>query len=135
MPVIATDVLLCDTIEDSNLHDEASKTLNVIDPWLILPDVIYEYALFLHREGVPSKKIKRGIDEFLEHPKGELVKVDQSLLQEMIQTLLRENCGSPLDKYSDLSVVMLADVLDDEVVSFRGDVRDFADERGVNVIP
>lgn len=42
--VIDTNVLVCDTFEDSIHHEGAARLLDSLDHWLIPPIVIYEYV-------------------------------------------------------------------------------------------
>lgn len=74
--VIDTNVLVYDTLEDSELHGLAAETLDTIDRWLLPSVVIEEFVSVMVKLGVKHDFISRKLSELLRGDAVELVPIE-----------------------------------------------------------
>jgi len=89
--LIDTNVLVYDTIEDSVFHEEAKKTLDKLDRWLIPSVVIEEFVLVLNQLNLKREIIGKKIDEILKSKRIEIVSIERSDLSSACISVLSEN--------------------------------------------
>ncbi|MDA4130893.1 MAG: PIN domain-containing protein [Thaumarchaeota archaeon] len=67
--VIDTNVLIFDTFEDSEFHEQASDRLNSLEKWC-LPDIVFhELMWFFESRAIELSKAKIKIEEYLTNEK------------------------------------------------------------------
>jgi len=89
--LIDTNVLVYDTIEDSVFHEEAKKTLDKLDRWLIPSVVIEEFVLVLNQLNLKREIKGKKIDEILKSKRIEIVSIERSDLSSACISVLSEN--------------------------------------------
>jgi len=67
--VIDTNVLIFDTFEDTQFHNEAQLTLDGLERWLIPSIVFHEYLWFMRAEGVELDFTRTKMTEYLTNTK------------------------------------------------------------------
>ena len=77
MSVVDTNVLIYDTFEDSEFHEEAKELLDSTLEWEIPTVVIIELVAVMNKLGIERSKIISKLKEILNHPKTCLVKIEK----------------------------------------------------------
>ncbi len=88
--VVDTNVLVFDTIEDSEFHELAAATLGKLDRWLVPTVVMEEYATVLGKLGLKRDFIRRKVSELLDPSRAEVVPVEETDLRSATEIISAE---------------------------------------------
>jgi len=133
MPVIDTNVLIYDTVEDSKYHDTAKEILDSIDPWSIPSIVIYEYVWFFKRQNYGPKEVKTLLKNYLTDPRKKIITDDGDHSINSFNILEDENLS--LKHFNDMIILSSTKGSDRSIATFDGKLRSIADRYDVELIP
>jgi len=133
MPVIDTNVLIYDTVEDSKYHEKAKDILDSIDPWSIPSIVIYEYVWFFKRQNYGPKEVKTLLENYLTDPKKKIITDDGNHSINSFNILEDENLS--LKHFNDMIILSSTKGSDRSIATFYGKLRSIADRYEVELIP
>ncbi len=133
MPVIDTNVLIYDTVEDSKYHETAKDILDSEDPWSIPSIVIYEYVWFFKRQNYEPEEVKTLLKNYLTDPRKKIITDDGDHSTNSLNILEDENLS--LKHYNDMVILSSARGSEQPIVTFDGKLRGIADRYEVELIP
>ena len=133
MPVIDTNVLIYDTVEDSKYHEKAKDILDSIDPWSIPSIVIYEYVWFFKRQNYGPKEVKTLLENYLTDPRKKIITEDADHSINSLNILEDENLS--LNHYNDMVILSSTKGSDRSIATFDDKLRSIADRYEVELIP
>ncbi len=133
MPVIDTNVLIYDTVEDSKYHETAKDILDSEDPWSIPSIVIYEYVWFFKRQNYEPEEAKTLLKNYLTDPRKKIITDDGDHSINSLNILEDENLS--LKHYNDMVILSSARGSDKPIVTFDGKLRGIADRYEFEMIP
>ncbi len=122
--VVDTNVLIFDTFEDSEFHEEASSGLDSIDKWH-LPDVVFhEFMWFLKSEHYQISRATLKMEEYLTHEKSIFspCTADDILFASKV---------SSYSDYNDFVILSVAKRLELPLFTFDGELKKKAGKHGV----
>jgi predicted nucleic acid-binding protein len=131
--VIDTNILVYDTFEDSEYHEEARKLLDNLNTWIIPTIVIHEYVWVLKALNINPNDVLYKVDEYSNHYKSRIVSERRSDILFALKTVADEELS--LSRYNDkviLSVVIRENV---NLATFDEKLRKQALLKGVKVMP
>ncbi len=104
--VVDTNVLIHDTIEDSEFHEAAASDLGRLSRWLVPTVVIEEYVSVLWKLGLKKGFIGRKISEFMASRVVEVVPVENEDIEMAAELISRERTS--FRSFNDKLVVSIA---------------------------
>ncbi|MEM1546176.1 MAG: PIN domain-containing protein [Candidatus Methanomethylicia archaeon] len=130
--LIDTNVLVYDTIEDSVFHEEAKKTLDKLDRWLIPSVVIEEFVLVLNQLNLKREIIGKKIDEILKSKRIEIVSIERSDLSSACISVLSEKLS--FKKFNDKIILSIAKRRKTHLFTFDSELKKEGKRYGVELI-
>lgn len=128
-----TNVLIYDTIEDSERHTDASKILDDAEEIFYAPIVIHEFVWVLLKFSVDPETVLLKIEEYLWDPRAKYIQEPISTIIGSLK-LLKES-KFPARDINDLMILSLAADHKLTLATFDQKLASFAKKKGVSVIP
>ena len=128
-----TNVLIYETVEDSDHHEEACRILDECSEIFIPSLIIHEYFWVALRLGINIKIVLTKIEEYLDDPRTYYFIESLNVYRNAVNMLLED--GKDYREINDY--IILAVAYDEKIVlaTYDEDLRRAAMQRGVNVIP
>lgn len=131
--VIDTNILIYDTFEDLDLHEEAKRIMDSLAKWRIPDIVLYEYAWFFKNNNLSASDLKTMLTDYTRHPKFKLLKSEQKLIVDAVAFLEEENL--PLSYFNDALILQHASLNKLPLATFDKKLRKLASKRNIKLIP
>lgn len=122
--VVDTNVLIFDTFEDSEFHEEASGGLDSIEKWHLLDIVFHEFMWFLKSEHYEVSRAALKIGEYLTHEKS-------VFSSSTADDILFASKVSRYSDYNDFVILSVAKRLEIPLFTFDGELKKKASKHGV----
>lgn len=114
--IIDTNVLIYDTFEDFEKHEEARKILDSLPEWFIPSIVLIEFVAFLNKSKLKKEQILDKIEELMKNPKVSLVRVEREDVLEAIKKVRKEDLSTL--RINDKIILSIAQRLDKNLITF-----------------
>ncbi len=131
--LVDTNILVYDTVEDSDYHEQARKIIDEADEILIPSIVVYEYVWVMYKlaQVTPDFMLLK-LKEYFEDPRITLVPEQVKLIYSALK-MLKED-GESLREINDYIVLASALYYNSALATFDKKLKKKALERGVQVI-
>ena len=132
--LLDTNVLVYDTIEDSEHHNEASKIIDSAKEIYILPIVVHEYIwVMLKVVKVTPTFVLRKLREYLEDPRAVYMLESPDMLYDALRMLEEDKASiKEVNEYIIMSASLHRDLL---LATYDKELRVRARRRGIKLIP
>jgi predicted nucleic acid-binding protein len=131
--LLDTNILVYDTIEDSENHDEAVKIIDEAYEIFIPTIVIHEYIWVMLKLSVDIKIILIKIHEYLEDIRARYLYESLSIIDHALRMLKEDNARAK--EVNDYIILSLALTNKLDIATFDRGLKSIAIKRGVNTIP
>lgn len=131
--VIDTNILIYDTVEDSEKHNDVEKLLDSLDGWLIPTLVLYEYVWFFKGQGIKSNDIKELIEGYLSDPLCKILVDDGTPLKKALEIITSQKLS--LARFNDMLILSYAISEKTPLATFDRKLRENAEAFKVRVLP
>jgi len=128
-----TNVLIYETVEDSDHHEEACKILDRYSEIFIPSLIIHEYLWAALRLGINIKIVLTKIEEYLDDPRTYYFIEPLNVYRNAVSMLLED--GKDYREINDYIILAVAYREKIVLATYDEDLRRAAIQRGVNVIP
>jgi predicted nucleic acid-binding protein len=118
--IIDTNVLVYDTIEDSEFHSQAAETLGTLDRWLVPSVVMEEFVSVMTKLGARREFIDRKLSELLESGEVEFVAIEPEDLRAAAALISGERIS--FRKFNDKLVLSTANRMKAALYTFDKDL-------------
>lgn len=128
-----TNVLVYDTLEDSDYHDMAVKVLDWASEIFIPPIVVHEYVWVMLKFSVAPRIVSSKVREYLEDPRTKTLDESINIIERALR-MLEEEKAPPKD-INDYIILSLA--LKNEMVlaTFDKELKSIASKKGLKTVP
>jgi len=131
--LLDTNVLVYDTVEDSEYHDEAVKIIDSAGEILIPPIVVHEYIWVMLKFSVDPDVIIIKIREYLEDMRAKYLHESLRILDHAFKMLKEDNASTKsVNDYIILSLALNNRI---DIASFDRGLKTIASKRGINIVP
>jgi Predicted nucleic acid-binding protein, contains PIN domain len=131
--LIDTNVLVYDTIEDSEHHDDASKIIDVAEEIFIPLIVVHEYIWVMLKLSVDPEIISSKIHEYLEDVRAKYLHESINVLVEALKMLKEDR--SNRKEINDYIILSLALNNKLAIATFDKKLKEIASKRGIETLP
>ena len=131
--VIDTNVLIYDTVEDSEHHEEAEEILENNSPWLIPLIVIYETIWFFIKIKLSLEELKEVLLGYLRDPRTKIINERGELTLEALDMLIKQKI-SPKN-FNDMLILNTAIKHKAALATFDKKLKTIALKNNVKVLP
>lgn len=129
-----TDILVYDTIENSEKHFEASTLLDDADRIYLPSIVLHEFLwLALRKLKLGVRAVKNKIEEYFSDARFYYVCENSEIFTTAMEMLAEDN--APPTKINDYILLVFAKRLGVELATYDVELREIARKRGVAVVP
>ena len=131
--VIDTNILIYDTVEDSEKHVHAENLLESLDRLLIPPLVLYEYIWFFKRQGLEGNEIKELVEGYLTDPLCTILVDDGTPLKKALEIITSQKLT--LARFNDIVILSYAINEKAPLATFDRKLRENAQEFKIRILP
>ncbi len=132
--LVDTDILVHDTIEDSDKHLEAAELLDEAERIYIPSIVLHEYLwVTLRKLNLSSELVSEKIEEYLTDSRTFYVCENIGTYRKALQ-MLKED-GKPPQRINDYIIIALAQALGASIATYDPELREAATSRDIKVVP
>ena len=128
-----TNVLVYDTVEDSEHHIDASKILDDAEELFLAPIVVHEFVWVLLKFSVDPGTVSVKVEEYLGDPRARYIQESMGTIMGALK-LLKEN-RLPASDINDLMILTLVTESKLALATFDNKLATLAKRKGVTVIP
>ncbi len=128
-----TNVLVYDTVEDSERHIDASKILDGAEELFLAPIVMHEFVWVLLKFSVDPGTVSVKVEEYLGDPRARYIQESMGTIMGALK-LLKEN-RLPASDINDLMILTLVTESKLALATFDNKLATLAKRKGVTVIP
>ena len=114
--IVDTNILIYDTFEDLDKHEEARKILDSMPEWFVPSLVLIEFIAFLNKSGLERRKILDKVEELIRNPKFVLVEVEREDVLKSLENVRKENLSSL--RINDKIIMQVAKRLGKKLITF-----------------
>ncbi|RLE94839.1 MAG: hypothetical protein DRN04_01990 [Thermoprotei archaeon] len=130
--IVDTNVLVYDTIEDSDFHEEVKLLLSKASFVLIPSIVLIEYILVLKKLGLSDKFIAKRLNELLEDNKFIIVPIKRKNFKEALK-IVKDN-GIPFKEFNDKLILSIAKELNLPILTYDKELIEVCSREGVKIL-
>ncbi len=131
--VIDTNVLIYDTVEDSEKHEVAEKLLDSLNKWLIPVITLYEYIWFFKRQKLDAYEVKDFIEGYILDPRCKILADNGTHLKNAFETMTSQKLS--LTRINDMVILSHAEYSKAPLATFDEKLRGKAREHKVKTVP
>ncbi len=131
--LLDTNVLVYDTVEDSEYHDEAVKIIDSAGEILIPPIVVHEYIWVMLKFSVDPDVIVIKINEYLEDVRAKYLHETLRIIDHAFKMLKEDNASTKsVNDYIILSLALNNKI---DIATFDKGLKTIASKRRINIVP
>ena len=131
--VIDTNVLIYDTVEDSEKHDDVEELLESLGAWLIPTLVLYEYVWFFKRQGLEVNDVKELVEGYISDPLCRILVDNGTPLKKALEIITSQELS--LARFNDMLILSHAIHEKAPLATFDRKLRENAEEFKIRVLP
>jgi len=128
-----TNVLVYDTVEDSERHMDASKILDDAEELFLAPIVLHEFVWVLLKFSVDPDTVSVKVEEYLGDPRANYIQESVGTIEGALKLL--KDSRLPASDINDLIVLTLAVDYKLTIATFDAKLASLAKRKGVSIIP
>ena len=126
--VIDTNVLVFDTFEDSQLHEEARDLLDSLEKWTLPSIVFHEYVWFMKGQKLDLDLTREKVTEYLTHTKSSPLPTQLDDILFSIERIRKHR------DYNDLLILSAAKRTGHPLLTFDEGLKRHANRQGVRTL-
>jgi len=131
--LLDTNVLVYDTVEDSEYHDEAVKVIDSAGEILIPPIVVHEYIWVMLKFSVDPDVIVIKIHEYLEDMRAKYLHESLRIIDHAFKMLKEDHASTRgINDYIILSLALNNKI---DIATFDKGLKKIASKRRINTVP
>jgi predicted nucleic acid-binding protein len=124
---VDTNVLVFDTFEDSEFHDEAAALLDSMEKWCIPDMSLHEFLWFFKGRDLPLSQARTKVDEYLANEKSTIVSCSPDDIRFATRLMKRYH------EYNDLVILSVAKRMGLPLFSFDQALKKLAAKNSVGI--